>query len=541
MRSTLLRNGTVYSPAEPRATAMLVRGDRIVWVGGEDEAARHAESADEVVNLAGALVMPAFVDAHVHTLGTALADHGVDLAGARSLAELLERVAAYVAEHPGEVVGGQGWDEHGWPEGRAPTRHDLDRVANGAKVYLSRVDGHSAVVSTALLESIPEAARADGYEDGLVRRAAQRLIQRAAQDDIPDDQRRDLHRSVLGRAAAQGIGAIHELAAPHITSEHDVRALVSLAQDEPWPEVVPYWGEAGGGVLRARALGARGAAGDLTLDGALGSHSAGLSEPYADQPSTRGQLYLDVPAATEHVVACTDAGLQAGFHCIGDGAVRIAVTAMTQAAQRCGAAAVVAARHRLEHVEMISAEQVDELARLGVVASVQPAFDASWGGRNGMYATRLGPDRAVALNPFAAMARAGVTLAFGSDSPVTPLGGWEGVRAAVHHRTPAHRMSVQDAFAAATIGGWRAARVDDAGVLAPGMLASYAVWEVPGEAQARATGGTAAGPHAGTQPVPPRFPDLSPENPLPSCVRTVVRGSVVFDRGQDRHRPDGPA
>jgi predicted amidohydrolase YtcJ len=508
VRSVLLRNGSVYTPADPDATAMLVRGDRIAWVGREAGAARYAATADEVVDLDEALVTPAFVDAHVHTMGTAVTEQGVDLVEARSLADLLDRVAAYVAAHPGEVVGGQGWDEHGWPEGRAPTRHDLDRVANGAMVYLSRVDGHSAVVSTALVESVPGAARADGFEDGLVRREAQRLIQRAAQDSIPDEQRRELHRSVLRRAAALGIGAIHELAAPHITSEQDVRVLAALARDEPLPDVVPYWGEAGDGVARALALGARGAAGDLTLDGALGSHSAGLSAPYADDPATRGQLYLDVAAATDHVVACTEAGLQAGFHCIGDAAVRIAVTAMGQAAERCGESAVAAARHRLEHVEMISAEQIDELARLGVVASVQPAFDALWGGRDGMYAARLGPARAKELNPFAAMARAGVRLAFGSDSPVTRLGGWDAVRAAVHHHNPDHRMDIHEAFAAATRGGWYAAGVDDAGVLEPGMLASYAVWD----------GTAASGLH------------LSPGAPLPTCRRTVVRGTVAFDR-----------
>jgi hypothetical protein len=318
------------------------------------------------------------------------------------------------------------------------------------------------------------------------------------------------------------------MAAPHINSEDDVRALLELAVAEPLPEVLAYWGEAGAdGVRRAQSMGAAGAAGDLTVDGSLGSRSAGLDEPYADDPSTSGQVYLDVGAATDHVVACTQAGLQAGFHCIGEAAVRIAVTAIANAARLCGEDAVVRARHRLEHVEMISPPLIEQMAKLGIVASVQPVFDALWGGDEGMYATRLGKRRAATLNPFASMARAGVGLAFGSDSPVTPLGGWEAVRAAAHHHNPEHRMSLRGAFQAATSGGWRAAKVQDAGTLAAGMAATFAVWEL-------ANGPAAAGyddqDAPGSGPGAVGLPDLRPGQPLPRCVRTVVRGRNVFER-----------
>jgi hypothetical protein len=384
------------------------------------------------------------------------------------------------------------------------------------------------LISTALLEHEPGIATADGFEGAIVRRHAQTLARRAAERSIPERTRREIHRSVLQRAAALGIGAVHEMAAPHINSEDDVRALLALTAQEALPDVVAYWGEAGlEGVRRAQSLGAAGAAGDLTVDGSLGSRSAGLGEPYADDPATSGQLYLDVDAATEHVVACTQAGLQAGFHCIGDAAVRIAITAIANAAERCGEEAIVAARHRLEHVEMIFPALIDEMARLGVVASVQPAFDAMWGGDDGMYAARLGRQRAATLNPFAAMARAGVGLAFGSDSPVTPLGGWEAVRAAAFHHNPEHRMSVRGAFLAATRGGWRAANVDDAGALVAGMVATYAVWDggnpvvQPPEGAAETT--------AVRRSDTPGLPDIAPGSPLPQCLQTAVRGRIVFE------------
>jgi predicted amidohydrolase YtcJ len=529
-KSVLLRGGSVYSPADPFATAMLVVDDRIAWVGQEGAADTHADDADQVVQLDGALVAPAFVDAHVHVLGTALGEFGVDAAAATSVGDLMDRIAAYARTRPGDPIGGQGWDEHNWPEARVPSLDEIDRAAGGAPMLLSRVDGHSSLISTALLDRDPSIADAAGFEGVIVRRDAQTRARNAMHSSISDGQRRDLHRAVLRRAASLGIGSVHEMAAPHITSPEDVSALLQLAATEPLPDVVAYWGETGAGVERARQIGARGAAGDLTLDGSIGSHSAALAEPYADLPSGTGALYLDLVAATAHVVTCTRAGIQAGFHCIGDEAVRIAVRAIGRAADVCGLAEVVGARHRLEHVEMVDDELIPELARLGVVASVQPAFDAFWGGPDGLYTTRLGAQRAARMNPFAALARAGVTLAFGSDTPVTPLGGWEGVRAAAYHHTPAHRMSVRGAFSAATRGGWRAANIDDAGTLVPGALATYAIWDVPGELVVQApderVSAWSTDPRSGV----PGLPDLSPGTPPPTCQRTVVRGDVAFDK-----------
>ena len=128
---------------------------------------------------------------------------------------------------------------------------------------------------------------------------------------------------------------------------------------------------------------------------------------------------------------------------------------------------------------MVSEEQAAKLGSWGVIASMQPNFDALWGGDDGMYAQRLGPDRAAQLNPFALLASQGVPLAFGSDSPVTGMDPWATVRAATRHHTRGSAVSARAAFAAATRGAWRAAGVRDGitGTLVPGAPASYAIWE----------------------------------------------------------------
>ncbi|WP_416520701.1 amidohydrolase [Streptomyces achromogenes] len=526
-KTVLLRRGEVHSPADPFATAMVVEAGHVAWVGSEGAADAFADGVDEVVDLDGALVTPAFTDAHVHTTATGLALTGLDLSGAPSLDAALARVREFAAARPGDrVLLGHGWDAARWPGGRPPTRAELDEATGGRPLYLSRIDVHSAVVSTALLDLVPAAVPRD---DAPLTRDAHHVVREAALGAITPAQREEAQRAALAHAASLGIGTVHECGGPKISSEDDFTALLRLAAGSPGPRVVGYWAEQGrDGVAQARELGAAGAAGDLFADGALGSHTACLHEPYADAAHS-GTAYLDADAVAAHVVACTEAGLQAGFHAIGDAAVTAVVEGVRAAAEKVGLARIRAARHRVEHAEMLTPETVAGFAELGLIASVQPAFDALWGGEDGMYARRLGVARARTLNPFAALLRAGVPLAFGSDSPVTPLDPWGTVRAAAFHRTPEHRISVRAAFTAHTRGGWRAVGRDDAGVLVPGAPADYAVWrtdrlvvQAPDDRVAR----WSTDPRSGT----PGLPDLTPGHDLPVCLRTVVGGRTVFVR-----------
>jgi predicted amidohydrolase YtcJ len=522
-KTVLLRRGEVHSPADPFATAMVVERGQVAWVGSEGAADAFAGGVDEVVDLDGALVTPAFTDAHVHTTSTGLALTGLDLSDAPSLEAALARVRDFAAARPHDrVLLGHGWDASRWPGGRPPTRAELDAATGGRPLYLSRIDVHSAVVTTSLLGLTPGVGARSG--DGPLTAGAHHAVRAAAFAAVTPAQRAEAQRTALAHAASLGIGSVHECAGPDISSEDDFTDLLRLAAEEASPRVVGYWAEQD--LDKARELGAAGAAGDLFVDGALGSHTACLHTPYADSDHT-GTAYLDAAAVAAHVTACTEAGLQAGFHAIGDAAVTTVVEGVRAAAEKIGLARVRAARHRVEHAEMLTPETVAAFAELGLTASVQPAFDALWGGEDGMYAQRLGAERARTLNPFAALLKAGVPLAFGSDSPVTPLDPWGTVRAAAFHRTPGHRVSVRAAFTAHTRGGWRAIGRDDAGVLVPGAPADYAVWrtdelvvQAPDDRVAR----WSTDPRSGT----PGLPDLTPGRDLPVCLRTVVGGRTVF-------------
>lgn len=519
----LYRHGRVRSPADPFATALLADGDVVAWVGGEQAA--DTLTVDHVVDLDDAWLAPAFVDAHVHATSTGLALTGLDLTAVPSLRVALDRVADAARAARGGVVLGTGWDETGWPERRPPTAAELDRASFGGVVYLARADVHSAVVSSALLAALPEVRKRSGFgPDGLLRAQAHTTARAAAFAAVRPDQVREAQRATRRRAASLGIACLHECGGPDIAGEQDFTGLLALAAQEPGPDVVGYWGELDG-VERARALGAAGAAGDLFADGAVGSHTACLSVPYADAP-TSGVAYLTADDVARHVAACTGAGLQAGFHAIGDAALTAVCDGFSRAAGQVGLAALRAARHRVEHAELLTDGHIAALAAHGVVASVQPAFDARWGGPDGMYAQRLGPARAARMNPLAALTAAGVPLALGSDTPVTPLDPWGSVRAAVLHRTPGSGLSARAAFSAHTRGGWRAARDDDAGDLVPGAPATFALWRA-GELVVQLPDDRVAGWSTDPRAAVSGLPDLT--GPDPVCLATVVRGRVVAD------------
>ena len=508
VRRTLFRNGRVYGGRPSRRpTALAVEEGRVVWTGTEDRASSYA-GADEVVDLAGALLAPAFVDAHVHTVQAGFRLTELDLSGTASLLEALDRLAAHAAARPADaVVVGQGWDETTWAEGRVPTGQELARAADGRRVYLSRVDGHSSVVSPALAETVAGIAAEDGWTpDGRAERDAHHAIRAVLADLVGPAERLAAARAACREMAGHGVVGFHENAAPHIGPDYELD-LVRQAAAEAGLRATVYWGELLA-VAKARELGVQGLCGDLVADGALGSRTAALHQEYADRPGHHGHAYLTAEEVAEHVVTCTQAGLQAGFHCIGDAALDAVADGFEAAERVLGTAPLQTGRHRLEHVEMPSSRVVEILARLGVTASVQPVFDALWGGSELMYAARLG-ERWRATNPFLDLEMAGVRLAFGSDSPVTPIGPWQAVRAAVFHHHPDHRLPTSLAFRAHTRGGWRAAGDDEAGHLSPGSRADLAVWETP----------------AGLDE--DGLPDLSPDAELPALVRTVSAGRTI--------------
>ncbi|NLE80459.1 MAG: amidohydrolase [Rhodococcus sp.] len=511
---------------------MAITDGVVTWVG--DERAGRALNPDaEIVDLAGAFVTPGFVDTHVHVTSLGLNIVGLDLVGVSSKDECLHRLSEFARTHDDDVIWGHGWDESAWDGAAEPTTAELDAAAPGRKVYLSRIDVHSAACSTPLRGSVPRLDTTAGYSaESPLGFDAHHQVRAAARDLLTARQRERARAAALDSIASKGVVVVHECGGPDISGLNDFREML---EHDHGVEVRGYWGEAVATPEEARDLlartGAHALGGDLFIDGSIGSHTAWLREPYTDDPSTSGNSYLTVDQIAAHVRACTLAGVQAGFHVIGDAAVGAAVEAFGLVADELGGPALAARGHRLEHAEMMSGDDIERLAAWGVVASMQPGFDALWGGNDDLYALRLGPERGIGLNAFAAAASAGVSLAFGSDAPVTPVDPWTMVRAAVDHRTPGSGVSPRAAFSAATRGAWRAGGVRDglAGTLEPGAPASYAVWDV-GDLEVSAPKDAVQRWSTDPRSRVPALPRLDEQAPMPVCIRSVHRGRVVHER-----------
>lgn len=539
---TLYRNGSVYTAADPFATAMLVDGDTVAWVGSEQAATSIADASMEVIDLQGALLAPGFVDSHVHLTETGIALESLQLGGVRSAAELLDAVAAFSGSGgagPEGTLLGHGWDETLWADPALPSREELDRAAGGRKVYLSRIDVHSALVSASLASASGLAGR-DGYAaDGQVKREAHTAARRAARQ-LPAAALRGYQRAALTEAAANGYVALAEMAAPHIGGVEDLAVAAGWNADagpgQAVPEILPYWGELAASEDHARSIleclgvPVRGLAGDLNMDGSIGSRTAALRADYTDAPAERGSRYLSVEEAAAHLAACSLLGVQAGFHVIGDAGLDAALEALDRAAAEVGEQRVRAAGHRLEHVELADPAAIAQLARYSVTVSAQPVFDALWGGEGSLYAQRLGP-RHTAMNPFGSFYSAGVPVCFGSDSPVTALRPWSSVRACLEHHNTGERISARAAFLGHTRAGWRAARYRNpmAGQLVPGAPASFAVWEVE-ELMVQVADGRVQSWSTDPRARTPLLPALDTGSD-PVCLQTVRDGVELYSNG----------
>ncbi|MCU1541715.1 MAG: amidohydrolase [Arthrobacter sp.] len=530
---TLYRNGSVYTAADPFATAMLVDGDTVAWVGSEQAATSIADASMDVVDLHGALVAPGFVDSHVHLTETGIARDSLQLGGVSSARELLDAVAGSTAE--GTVIG-HGWDETRWADPSLPSAAELERAAGGRKVYLSRVDVHSALVSPALAS----AAGLDGLSaGGQVKRAAHTAARLAARR-LPAAALHGYQRQALAEAAANGYVALAEMAAPHIGSIEDLQLAAGWNEGSgngpAVPEILPYWGELATSrehaqsILDGLGVSVLGLAGDLNIDGSIGSRTAALRSDYTDAPGERGSLYVSTDQAAAHLAACSRLGIQAGFHIIGDAGLDAALDALDLAAAEVGEQRVRAAGHRFEHVELADASAISRLAKYSVTVSAQPAFDSAWGGAGKLYEQRLG-SRQLGMNPFASFYAAGVPICFGSDSPVTPLRPWSSVRACLEHSNPAEQISARAAFLGHTRAGWRSARYRNpmAGQLVPGAPASFAVWEVE-ELMVQVSDGRVQSWSTDPRARTPLLPALDTGSD-PDCLLTVRDGLELFSSG----------
>lgn len=435
----LFRNCTAHR-LPPAATAgwVLVDGSRFAAIGTGDE-----PQADRVVDLHAAHVYPAFVDAHVHLPATGLYAAGTDFRGERSLAAILKAFKERAADRSALLFGGNFED----PLDEPISRVELDGVVGDRPALLARADMHSSVVSTALLSELDITSLegvdrdADGAPTGYLREQAAAAAWTWFDRNLPKEQARDAVRTAVKLAYSKGVTSVHEM---HVVEWRGWAAWDTLAEatSDMAMVVVPYLATTD--VERVKSMGLNRIGGDYFLDGSFGSHTAWLAEPYLSPPpsgsSSTGISYRDDEGLYEFFLEAQKADLQVGVHAIGDAAIEQAISTWERVAREVGVPEVRRKGHRIEHFECSSDDHLERARILGLRASVQPAFDLYWGGPGGLYAERMGWDRAREMNRFGTMLDRGLVVGAGSDSTVTPLDPFVQMRAMRGHHLADERL-----------------------------------------------------------------------------------------------------
>jgi len=459
----------------PGADALLIRDGRIASMGRTRAMSKALDPSARTIDLRGRTVLPGFIDSHVHLAETGLLRQGLDLSPARHIGEVLEMLSGAFPDrqHPG-FFRAHSFDPSLMREGRYPTREELDAISSRVPIFIVRRDGHSCAVNTAFLRHCPLSPETPGMElvpgtgqiSGILRAEALERAQACRHRLMGSEDRMEAMRQACHQALRRGVTTLHAVCG----RVEDIALLGRLRRELPL-EVVPYPNVADPEMVIDRRWPRMG--GDILVDGSFGSHTAALMEPYADRPGESGLLYLTCRQLVELIGPAHNAGLQVSLHAIGDRAIEELLAAYGKV---FGDHPRENARHRIEHAELLHSDQIERIARWGIILAVQPAFEAFWGGHDGMYACRLGPERVNRTNPFRELVDAGIHLAGGSDSPITPIDPLAGVAAAVVHPNPQQRLSVVEAVSLFTAGGARAAfQEQDRGLLREGQRADLVV------------------------------------------------------------------
>jgi len=509
--TVIVTNARVYTvdAKQPWAEAVAIANDTILAVGSKATVDSFRDANTRVIDAHGKLVLPGFTDSHIHFLEGSRVLTQVDLNGTTSIGEVQKRVKEYAAAHPntGWILG-RGWSYEIFGEAALPDKKYLDEVVRDRPVYLVGFDGHTswvnskALAMTHITRETPNPAAgwivkdANGEPTGALKEDADDLVgnqvqstreeQLAAvrlglreanrvglvrvhclgneQQVVSDMQNIDLYDELRRRGELTVRMYIATYAGPPAFTQEQIAAVEKAKQ-----KYHDEWISAG--------------AVKFYLDGVIESHTAAMLTPYSDDPTQIGKLRWDENRYKEAVAALDQKGIQVFTHAIGDRAVRLALDAYEQAAKTNSTRDM---RHRIEHIETITAQDIPRFGKLGVIASYQPLHAEPNDDTLKVWARNAGPDRASRGWTWQSVARSGGRLAFGSDWPVVTLNPWYGVQNAVTRQTldgkpeggwiPSERLSLEQAIDGYTLGAAFAGhREKSEGSIEPGKLADLIV------------------------------------------------------------------
>ncbi len=485
-------------PSHAWADGLLVSQGKIVRTVERSEMARLLARGGTVLTLPGVLAVPGLVDAHAHLVGYAMGKREVELTGAATLDETLERIRSFAQQHPEDAwIVGRGWDQTDWPDKAWPNADQLQKIVSDRPAALSRVDGHAMWVNRAALDTAKIDANTPDPPGGKIHRDAQGkptgiLIDNAitlVERQIPAPSDAVVEEALAAAAndlLAVGLVGVHDMGA----NDQLVNALAHLAKLNRWPLRVTGYASEGSSLHQRLLKDGPFVAGRLSIpgvklyaDGALGSRGARLLAQYADEPSSQGLWITEPPALQAQVEQLVQHGLQPAIHAIGDAANRAVLDAYQAAAQKSPRLASL--RPRVEHAQIVDPIDFARFRPLGAIASMQPTHatsDMPW------VEQRLGAQRMPGAYAWRSLSSAGAPLAFGSDFPVESIDPRLGLYAAVTRQDasgnppggwlPQQRLALEEALAAFTFGAAYATHQEESlGRLVAGQWCDVTVFD----------------------------------------------------------------
>jgi predicted amidohydrolase YtcJ len=500
----IIVNARVFGPGTTRAEAVAIRDHRIVLVGARTEVEALAGSATQRLDAHGASVTPGFNDAHVHLLSGGLSLGRIELLDAQTLLDIEKKIEAFATANPRTPwVLGRGWVYGAFPGG-LPTKQQLDRLVPDRPAAIRAYDGHTVWVNSRALalagitRATPDPADGEIVRDpasreptGVLKEGAQGLVNAVIPTPTRDEKLAAL-KAALRVALASGVTSMQEAGADEemlelletLRASGELEPRIYLALDG-LPKMTERDVDAFD-TLKARFPKLDIGAVKLFADGVIEAHTAAMLEPYSNQ-QTRGMPEFTAEDLNRVVAILDRRGWQVMIHAIGDAGIRMSLDAFEQAA-RANPVPARGRRHRLEHVEDVSAADISRFASLDVIASMQPFHASPNGNVLEVWAGNIGPERASRAWNWKSIRDAGGRLAFGTDFPVVGIDPRPGLHTALTRQTPQglppegfvpeQRLPLDVALRAYTEGSAYAQFADESkGTIAAGQLADLVVWD----------------------------------------------------------------
>ncbi len=440
-----------------------VSNDRIVALGFGDEYKDVINHFDRLIDAKGNTVLPGFIDSHFHMVQTALNRCFVDLSAARSFKDIGDLIVETGKKNPGSNIKGIRIDQNNLIEKRMPNRHEIDEFWNDTAVWLNSYDYVTSALNTygLLYYKIPftqVGVQCDekNMPTGIFKLNANAQLRANILNEITDFCRMDALNKLMPHLAANGLTTVNAVEGGVVYCDRDATFINDvIKQKSVYLDMELFFQTFD--LDRIQAMGLKRIGGSLYVDGTFNSRSAAISFDYNDSKGVRGSLNFTQDKLDMLVEQCYRRDLQLAVYTIGDRAIDMALKAHERAANLTGKTNL---RHRLEHVELPTDEHIKKAKELGIIFSMQPAYELIWGGHNKMYAQRLG-DKYKDTNPLRKIIDGGVKICGGSDSDTTEANYIYAIYSAVNHPISKHRVEVIEAIEMFTINAAYAINKDD--------------------------------------------------------------------------------